>query len=234
MMPKINEAMIFAAGFGKRMLPLTKTIPKPLVRVKNKPLINYIIEELLNLNFKNIVVNTHYLPDKLNFALKKYFPIVKTINETEILDTGGGLVNAINKNYFNTSRNPIVLLNGDVFWKKKKKSPIKNLLDSWDEDKMDLLLCVKKKNDLNGYKGIGDLNLIKPEKKISEANFNTIKDFVFSGLQIINPNILNLKKKKFSISEIFFSDSYKIYGIEDKNDWYHISTPDDLLIVNKK
>ena len=233
-MSKINEAMIFAAGFGKRMLPITKTIPKPLVKVKNKPLIYYIIDELLNLKFKNIVVNTHYLQEKLNYSLKKYFPTVRIINEKEILDTGGGLVNAINKDYFYSSKTPKVLINGDIFWLKKKKSPLQNLLDNWDEKKMDLLLCVKKKNELNGYNGIGDFNLVDPQKKISEVNFNTIKDFVFSGLQIINPNILNLKKKKFSMREIFFSNSPKIYGIEDQNDWYHISTPVDLNIINQK
>ena len=100
--------------------------------------------------------------------------------------------------------------------------------------KMDLLLCVKKKNELNGYNGIGDFNLVDPQKKVSELKFNTIKDFVFSGLQIINPNILNLNEKKFSMREIFFSNSHKIYGIEDKNDWYHISTPIDLNSINQK
>ena len=163
-MPKIDEAMIFAAGFGKRMLPITKTIPKPLVRVKNKPLIYYIIDELLNLKFKNIVVNTHYLQEKLNNSLKKYFPTVRIINEKEILDTGGGLVNAINNNYFYSSKKPKVLINGDIFWLKKKKSPLQNLLDNWDE-KNGLTFMREEENELNGYNGIGDFNLVDPAKK---------------------------------------------------------------------
>ena len=69
---------------------------------------------------------------------------------------------------------------------------------------MDLLLCVKKKNELNGYNGIGDFNLVDPQKKVSELKFNTIKDFVFSGLQIINPNILNLNEKNFLCVRFFF------------------------------
>ena len=62
----------------------------------------------------------------------------------------------------------------------------------------------EEENELNGYNGIGDFNLVDPQKKVSELKFNTIKDFVFSGLQIINPNILNLNEKKFSMREIFF------------------------------
>ena len=71
-MSDINEAMIFAAGFGKRMYPLSTKVPKPLLKVNGKPIIFYIIEDLINLNFKNIVINTHHLSDKFHDELKPY------------------------------------------------------------------------------------------------------------------------------------------------------------------
>ena len=80
-MNSINEAMIFAAGFGKRMLPLTKKIPKPLLKINNKSIISYQIERLLELNFKNILVNGHHLIEELNNELKIYKPYVKVIHE---------------------------------------------------------------------------------------------------------------------------------------------------------
>ena len=233
-MSDINEAMIFAAGFGKRMYPLSTKVPKPLLKVNGKPIIFYIIENLINLNFKNIVINTHHLSDKFHDELKPYSNIVKIVFEEEILDTGGGFLNAIKRNYFYNIKSPKVLINGDVLWKKTSNSPIKNILRNWNEEKMDLLLCLIKKRYFFGYKGKGDFNLEEPQKEISRLKLERQKDFVFSGLQIVKPKLLQEKnEKKFSMREIFFSNIEKnIYGINDKNEWYHISEPDDLKNVN--
>jgi len=233
-MSDINEAMIFAAGFGKRMYPLTQEVPKPLLKVNGKPIIYYIIEDLINLNFKNIVINTHHLSEKFYDGLKPYSRIVKIISEKEILDTGGGFLNAIKKNYFYSLKSPKVLINGDILWKKKKNSPIENVLGNWNEEKMDLLLCLIEKEKFFGYKGDGDFDLEEPQERISRLNFEHQKDFVFSGLQLIKPKLLEKKKEeKFSMREIFFSNiKNKIYGINDGNEWYHISEPDDLKYAN--
>ena len=235
-MSDINEAMIFAAGFGKRMYPLSTKVPKPLLKVNGKPIIFYIIENLINLNFKNIVINTHHLSDKFHDELKQYSNTVKIVFEEEILDTGGGFLNAIKRNYFYNIKSPKVLINGDVLWKKTSNSPIKNILRNWNEEKMDLLLCLIKKRYFFGYKGKGDFNLEEPQKEISRLKLERQKDFVFSGLQIVKPKLLEEKnEKKFSMREIFFSNIEKnIYGINDKNEWYHISEPDDLKNVNDK
>ncbi len=230
----INEAMIFSAGFGERMYPLTKKVPKPLLTVNGRPIIFYIIEDLINLNFKNIIINTHHLSEKFHDELKPYSRTVKIIFEEKILDTGGGFLNAIKKNYFNNLNSPKILINGDVLWKTTTTSPIENILENWKHERMDLLLCLVKKNKFFGYKGKGDFNLIEPKKKISRLNVNRQKDFVFAGLQLIKPKVLEKKKeKKFSMREIFFSNiKKKIYGITDQNEWYHISTPEDLKNVN--
>ena len=235
-MSDINEAMIFAAGFGKRMRPLTKEVPKPLLKVNGKPMIFYIIEDLINLNFKNIVINTHHLSDEFHDELKPYASTVKIIFEKEILDTGGGFLNALKNNYFYNLKNPKVLINGDVFWKKRKYSPIENVLSNWKEEKMDLLLCLIKKKKFFGYKGKGDFNLEEPKKKISRLNLEQRHDFVFSGLQLVKPKLLEKKrKKKFSMREIFFSNiNNKIYGMRNINEWYHISEPNDLKNLNNK
>ena len=203
-MSDINEAMIFAAGFGKRMRPLTKEVPKPLLKVNGKPIIFYIIEDLINLNFKNIVINTHHLSDKFQDELKPYASTVKIIFEKEILDTGGGFLNALKNNYFYNLKNPKVLINGDVFWKKRKYSPIENILSNWKEEKMDLLLCLIKKKKFFGYKGKGDFNLEEPKNKISKLKLEQQNDYVFSGLQVVKPKLLKKKKKKNFLCEKYF------------------------------
>ena len=71
--------MIFSAGFGKRMHPLSTKVPKPLLKVNGKPIISYIIEDLINLNFKNIVINTHHLSERFHDELKPYSRTIKIV-----------------------------------------------------------------------------------------------------------------------------------------------------------
>ena len=146
----INEAMIFGAGFGTRMLPFTKNTPKPLLKIKGKSIIHYQIDALLKLDFKNIVVNGHYLSDKLETDLLRYKPIVKVIFEEKILETGGGLSNALKQKYFQDSQSPKVVINGDVFWQNSKSCPIDDIMKKW-ESKMDILLALKRKDLVLGY-----------------------------------------------------------------------------------
>ena len=149
----INEAMIFAAGFGNRMLPLTKLKPKPLLKILGKSIIEHQIEKLIDLNFKNIVINAHYFPEQiLNFS-KKFNPIVKVVVEKNILETGGGFLNALKNKLFFNSEKPKVLINGDIFWIDKKYPSIKLLIEKWNKNEMDILLCLKKKKEIFGYKG---------------------------------------------------------------------------------
>ena len=101
-------AMIFAAGLGKRMLPLTNKLPKPLIKVRRKSMLKNNIEKLLDAEFKNIVINAFYYPQKIMDEVKSYTPIVKVIVEEERLETGGGLLNAINNGSFDLSY-PIIL-----------------------------------------------------------------------------------------------------------------------------
>ncbi|MAI28650.1 MAG: hypothetical protein CMP38_00415 [Rickettsiales bacterium] len=91
-----------------------------------------------------------------------------------------------------------------------------------------------KKKKFFGYRGKGDFNLNEPQKEISRISLKPQKDFVFSGLQLVKPKLLKKKKeKKFSMRDIFFSNiKNKVYGINDKNEWYHISEPDDLKNIN--
>ena len=137
-------------------------------------------------------------------------------------------------NYFTNLDQPILLINGDIYWTKTKESPIKNIIKNWNSKKMDLLVSIKKIKDFYGYKGKGDLEVLEKSKKLSKIKFYTGKDFVFTGLQIIKPKlVVEIKKEKFSMREIFFSETKIIYGALDENEWYHISTPNDLKLINK-
>ena len=91
---EIKKAIILCAGFGKRVLPLTKDRPKPLLEVNNKPLIEYSIKLLNEIGIKHISVNTHYLSDQIKNYIHQNYPSVEIFEEKALLDTGGALVNA--------------------------------------------------------------------------------------------------------------------------------------------
>ena len=231
----IKQAMIFAAGMGKRMLPITETTPKPLVKINQDSLLVNNIKKLIKSNFNSIVINAFHFPEKIIAEVKDYKNHVKVVIEEERLETGGGLLNCLKKNNLSWE-SPILLLNSDVYWIDNFHSTIELILENWNPEFMDLVLCMKKKRELYGYSGKGDFNLYKKKSNYQKLIFSDSPDLVFTGLQLINPKILIEKKEKiFSFKEIIMEGvkREKAYGIIDKNPWFHIGTVKDLKSIRK-
>ncbi len=232
----IKESMIFAAGLGKRMLPVTKNIPKPLIKINNMSILKNNIEKLLECNFNNIVINTFYLPEKIIDEVKEYDEKVKVIIEKERLETGGGLFNAIKKKSFQ-EETPLLLLNGDIFWENEIYNSLDEIRKLWDPKKMDILLCLKKKDDFFGYRGSGNFEIRGLTKGASQLYKKNDSSFVYTGLQIIKQEVVKSKNKKiYSLSEQIYKTlgKKKLYGYVDKNPWFHIGTKKDLLMFREK
>ena len=139
----INKAMILAAGFGKRMLPLTEKIPKPLIMVGPKSLLERSIELLIKIGINELVINTHYLSQEIdNFLNTKNYEIsINVTQEQELLDTGGGILNSTKR----FENNPFYVLNPDTVWNKNYFEELKILENSYLENNKPILLLVDKK-----------------------------------------------------------------------------------------
>ena len=225
----ISQAMIFSAGLGKRMLPLTESMPKPLIKINNKSLLKNNIEKLIESKFRNIVVNAYHHPEKI-IDETKMFKSVKVIVESERLETGGGLLNAINEKFF-WQNAPILLLNGDIFWYDKKYKSIDKITSLWNPNKMDMLLCLKKKENFFGYNGNGDFDFKSDNDTLSKLEKNQNPLYAYTGLQIIKQDIIkNIKKNCFSLKEqiLITLEKKKLFGYIDENQWFHIGTVKDL------
>ena len=120
----LKKGIILCAGYGKRVLPLTKTTPKPLLKINEVPLIEYSIRILIELGVREIAVNVHHLKDKIIDYLKSNYPQIKIFTEEIILDTGGALVNA--KNFL--SDDYFIVLNSDTVWQKYYITYMKSLI----------------------------------------------------------------------------------------------------------
>ena len=149
----INKAMILAAGFGKRLNPLTNNCPKPLIKIGNETLLSNTINFLEESGIKQIVINTHYLSEQIKKYIneKKFKSDITIINEKEkILDTGGGVLNALK--YFNES---FLCINPDTIWNLNYIKELKQLENDFfsNKRKCSLLVVNKKKSYDKNLKG---------------------------------------------------------------------------------
>ena len=195
----IKKAMILAAGFGKRIHPLTLKHPKPLLRIGSETLLSNTLKFLELSGIKDVVINVHYLEEQIFSYIKnnKFNLNIKLIREKDkILDTGGGVLNAIN--YF--SNKPFLIINPDTIWNShylKELKLMEKILFKYKKNKCSLLVVNKKKSFDQSFKGDFNLknNLINRKEKEG-------LDFIYTGLQIIKPEVFfNLNSKVFLISK---------------------------------
>ncbi len=238
---KITQAFILAAGRGKRMNPLTNTIPKPLAKIQGKAMIDYIVKKISNLpDINKIIINSHYLAEILEAHIKSLNNSKIIISrENEKLETGGGLVNALA--LIDTSE-PVLVINGDLFWVDENSSLLEKMVNNFDPSKMDILLALKPKEQFFGYEGSGDFNLNKENGDLIRTD-NSSHSHTYIGIQILHPRILeNISQEKcFSISSYFFKKAQResgilegIKGIEVKEKVFHIGTVETLEMVNNQ
>ena len=218
----LKKAIILCAGFGKRVLPLTKTLPKPLLKVNQVPLIEYSIKILKELGREEIAVNVHYLKDKIIEYLDSYHPNIKIFNEEIILDTGGALVNAksfLSDDYF-------VILNSDTIWQKNYIPYMKSLIHKTIKNSFNAgLLLARKQNSF-------DENL-NPDFSLNDNLLVDKKDHIYTGFQIMRSNLLEKRKlEPFSVKKIWddLIIEKKITGEVFEETFYHTT---DFQIYNK-
>ena len=209
-MKKITKAIIFAAGFGKRLVPLTKKTPKPLLQLNGKTLLENCILFLEGCGIKEIVINVHHLAGQIiEFINKNKFKSKIHISheKEKILGTGGGLIYAKNniKNFFQ-SRESFITINPDTLWNSNYISEF-NILEEWHfKCKMaEFVLLLVPKNNCYEIRKQGDFDLKYPTddkdrghsaigidgkpydwmSEIGHVEKNNINNYIYTGLQIV-------------------------------------------------
>ena len=222
----IKKAMILAAGFGKRINPLTLKQPKPLLKIGNETLLSNTLKFLEQLRIKLVVVNVYYLGEQIiHYINKNKFNLtIKIVKEKDkILDTGGGVLNAIQ--YF--SNEPFLIINPDTIWNSYYLEELKLMEKAFFENKKSkcsLLVVNKKKSFDQSFKG--DFNL--ENNLISRKDGDNLK-YIYTGLQIIKPEVFSdLDLEVFSINRIWNNliKINELYGMESNIDFLHVSTLD--------
>ncbi len=222
---KDNIIFIMAGGFGKRLMPLTNKIPKPMIKINNKPMLEVIFNEFVNSNFKNFYISTHYKADKI----KKYFGDgsswnvnINYINEQIPLGTAGSL--SFIKN--STNKLPIVVINADVI----VKFDIDSLIKFHEKNKNDITITVRS-SEIQIPFGVVELARSKV-KNIREKP--TINHMVNTGIYIIEQKILKemKKNKRIDMTDFIMQNierKRKVGAYLLHEDWIDIGRMEDLL-----
>ena len=218
----IKHGMILAAGFGKRMQPLTLKTPKPLIEINKSTLLERAINLLISHGVQEISINVHYLSDQIqSFINKKKFQVTITISKEEdlLLDTGGGVL----KGTQNFGDNPFFVINPDTVWSKVYFEELKSLETIYLKNKKPTLLLVNKKLSIDPS-FLGDFNL--NNEIITKDDKN---QFIFTGLQITNRgSLIDEKSKVFSMNKIWnkLIKDKNLQGLESNQKFYHLNTFD--------
>ena len=228
----IKKAMILAAGFGKRLNPLTLSVPKPLLKIGKETLLSNTINFLENYGIKEAVINVHYFSDQIiEYINKKKFNLKITIvNEKEkILDTGGGILNALK--YFKES---FICINPDTIWNLNYLEELKKMENNFfiNKEKCYLLIVNKKKSFDSNIKG--DFNL---QNTVITRQENDNLKYIYTGLQIINPKVFSsIKDQVFSMNKVWnkLIQNEELFAQESNINFLHVSTLDIYKKLNIK
>lgn len=227
-----DTAMVLAAGFGKRMQPLTLETPKPLLEVGGRAMIDIALDHLVRAGIKRAVVNTHYLGWRIesHLAIRKDIEIVFS-EENEILDTGGGIKYA--RKYFGDK--PLFVLGGDMPLMDGAVPALTRLADFWDPAKMDALLLLYPTAKARGFGPDGDF-VFETNGQIWRKNATAPRPVVFISAMIVKPQLYDeIPDRIFSNNRIFdIAESRgRLSGLMHDGTCYHVGKPDDLIEANR-
>jgi MurNAc alpha-1-phosphate uridylyltransferase len=233
--PAVSRAFVLAAGLGKRMRPVTATVPKPLVEVAGKALLDHALDRAAEAGVGTAVVNVHYLADLIEGHLARRTggpAIVLSDERAALLETGGGIRKALPL----LGDQAFVVLNSDSFWLEGPASNLRRLIDTWDESRMDCLLLVAPTATSHGYDGAGDF-VMDPDGRLERRGEREVAPFIYAGVAILTPALFaDTPEGAFSLNLLFDRAiaAGRLFGMRLDGQWLHVGTPDAIRAAEER
>ena len=227
-------AMVLAAGLGTRLRPITDRMPKPLVCIRGRALLDHAIDRLAAAGVETIVVNTHYRSEQIiaHLAARKS-PHIVISEERDLLETGGGVSKAL----------PLLgeefyVVNADIFWLDGKVPALTRLARAWRDAEMDAMLLLQRTTTAVGYDGRGDY-FLDPLGVPRRRGENQIAPLLFAGVQLLHRRLFTGTgdlPTKFSLALLYdrAQEIGRLRGIIHDGEWYHIGTPAGLAAAEDR
>ncbi len=224
--------MVLGAGLGKRMRPITDTLPKPLVPISGKPLIDWGLDCLAEIGVARAVVNVHYLADQLeaHLANRKAPEILISDERDGLLESGGGIIKALPL----LGSDPFYLINSDTFWLDEDVSNLTRLADFFDASSMDILLMLASHEQATGHGTTSDF-VASPEGRLTRFANREAGDlspgYIYAGAAILHPRIFEgALPDAHSLNREFntANEAGRLFGLPMTGHWLTVGTPDAI------
>jgi len=225
--------MVFAAGLGRRMRPLTEKLPKPLVRVAGKTLIDHMLDRCADAGVRKAVVNVHHLADQIEAHLtpRRRPRIVISDERAKLLDQGGGIRKALPE----LGRKPFFICNTDALWLEGPRSNLRRFTAAWDPERMDVLLLVADTATSVGVDWPGDFSM-DADGRLAKRDERLVAPFVYAGVGILKPELFaGVSAEIFKLAPFFFAaaERGRLFGMRLDGIWLHVGTPDAIVAADR-
>ena len=228
-----DNAMVLAAGLGTRLRPLTETLPKPLVEIAGRTLLDHAIDRLALVGVARVVVNVHYQADLVaaHLASRAPPPRIDLSREAALLETGGGVKRALpllGERFF--------VVNSDVLWLDSRDHALARLAASFDPERHDAMLLLQRTVGAVGYEGSGDY-LLDPLGAPRRRGEREIAPYLFTGIQLLHRRAFaGIADERFSLNLIYdrAERAGRLAAIVHDGEWYHVGTPEGLAATRAR
>ncbi|AJD39412.1 nucleotidyltransferase family protein [Rhizobium sp. SEMIA 4085] len=228
----IKQAMVLAAGLGTRMRPITDTIPKPLVKIDGKPMIDYALDSLAEAGVEKAVVNIHHLADQMLAHLNSYeaLDIIISDERDRLMNNGGGLAKGLKL----LERGTVFVTNADLFWigeRADRPSNLRRLAGFFEANSMDMAMLCVKLADTTGHNGKNDFNLA-PDGRLTRYRESGPNPVVYAGAIVMDTSFLDDAPADDPFNfNIYFDKAIergRLFGMMLEGHWLTVGTPEAI------
>ena len=226
--PAFDRAMLLAAGLGKRMRPLTESLPKPLIKVAGRALADHMLDRLAEAGVETAVVNVHHHADKMEAHLKerRHPRILFSDERDRLLDSGGGVRKALPL----LGARPFIVCNSDSLWIEGRCGALAALKAAWDPVQMDILMLLAATAQSVGFDGPGDYAL-DASGRLKRRREREVVPFAYAGVLLIEPSLFaGTPDEPFSLNRLFdlAEARGRLHGRRLDGTWLHVGTPEAI------
>jgi len=226
--PTPTTAMVFAAGLGKRMRPIADAIPKPLIKVAGRALIDHCLDRFAAVGVARAIVNVHWLADQIeaHLATREAPTIVISDERARLLDQGGAIKRALPL----IGAEPFFLCNTDAFWIEGPRPNLRRLAEAFDPQTMDAMLMVAAAAGAVGVDWPGDFTM-DPDGRLAAREPRRVAPFVYTGVGVVKPQMFHgVAEDAFPLAPFFFraAEQGRLYGLRLDGLWLHVGQPESI------